>query len=1225
MNKKLVGMLAMIAAVSVFGANVYAGNMYVHSQGTNVYIYSESFSGDSGDNLHGTAPDVRTGSETWIANSEIKADGSIGGSDTASAFLPFVPEPGNIYTLSATLDQPTDGSWAAIGFTDGSYTNTFWGTPNYAWPWMLWRTDDDIDAREGPGVDVGAEILGDYTGMQTLSIVLNTEESDWTAEWFIDGVSQHKITSFSHGNPTIGHIALGRNNDTVVNRFRSFSLEVAEVEEVPEMSVLEDGVEVAPSSTNDFGFVAIEDEVSRTFTVTNLTEATGDLILTNDPAVVFANGTTNQNGFTISQNITGGDTNIAAGASSDFTISFSTNVLGSYSATVQIASNDPEHDPYYSFDVTAEVLEDLTPEILTLSPTNNAVDAAIDATLIATFDQPIVIGSGEIVITNLTDATVTTIDVEDETQVSVSNANSLVIHPSSSLAYDTQYAVLMAAGVIVDFDGMADTSVWSFTTEAAPTFTVTFEPGEHGLLDGGDSNVVHVVAHGSDAPEAPTVTPDAGYAFTGWDPEIPATITDDFTTTAQYALKTYTVSFVTDGTPGASLTGDTNQVVSHGGSTDAVTANAPADHQFVSWTRADVVYTLDAEVVVTDVTEDQTLVANFVPNDAIAITAASAEKVYDGTALTTNGYSITSGELETGHTLVSVEVTGSQTLAGESANVATNAFIQDAELNDVTDTYTITYFNGALTVTPRPITIEADSDTKVYDGEPLTNSGYEITAGTLADGDSLDTVTVTGSQTDAGESANVPSAAVITNDSAEDVTTSYDITYANGTLTVTKTDSTITVTGESLYGYTGTGVGPDTANVDGSTGTITFSYEGTGETSYGPSADKPAAIGTYEVVASVEEDANHFGAQSDPFAFDIIRGTPTVTVWPTASDIIFGQSLSASTLSGGEASVGGTFAFTNPETVPEVGGIFSASVTFTPDEPENYTDVVGSVDVYVDASGILPFDEDFEALDLGDLDGQNGWEASGAIVQTNVVKSGEQAAAITDGDGYVRRTFVDEQTNVWTDFYMQPVFFDDPPSAIDPDATAVLYFNDDGHPVVYDGPESEVIASYTATGQWVRVTIEHDYAEKVWDLYLDGISRRTGLGFYNTDSTHYEEFNVSGAGSASAYLDDIQILLTSPLEDLIYYTLTVLSAHGTPDPEVGTTDYVAGATVHASVAGSPDVEEGVVKYEVTGWEGTGSGLTSGPGTNVSFNITEDTTLTWQWSTNYWVELIVEGE
>ena len=220
MSKKLVGMLAMIAAVSVFAVNVQAGN---------VYIYSESFSGDSGDDLHGTAPDVSVSSETWIANSEIKADGSIGGSDTASAFLPFEPEAGNIYTLSATLDQPTDGSWAAIGFTEGSDTTTFWGEPNNAWPWMLWRTsanDDEIDAREGPGVDVDAETLGDYTGSQTLSIVLNTEESDWTAEWFIDGVSQHKITSFSHGNPTIGHIALGRNNDTVVDTFHSFSLEV---------------------------------------------------------------------------------------------------------------------------------------------------------------------------------------------------------------------------------------------------------------------------------------------------------------------------------------------------------------------------------------------------------------------------------------------------------------------------------------------------------------------------------------------------------------------------------------------------------------------------------------------------------------------------------------------------------------------------------------------------------------------------------------------------------------------------------------------------------------------------------------------------------------------------------------------------------------------------------------------------------------------------------------
>ena len=109
---------------------------------------------------------------------------------------------------------------------------------------------------------------------------------------------------------------------------------------------------------------------------------------------------------------------------------------------------------------------------------------------------------------------------------------------------------------------------------------------------------------------------------------------------------------------------------------------------------------------------------------------------------------------------------------------------------DVTASYNITYSNGTLEVTQKALTITANSDSKVYDGTALTNSGYTNTA--LASTDHIESVTVTGSQTVVGTSNNVPSAAVIKNASNVDVTASYDITYANGTLEVTKKAITIT-------------------------------------------------------------------------------------------------------------------------------------------------------------------------------------------------------------------------------------------------------------------------------------------------------------------------------------------------------------------------------------------------------------------------------------------------
>ena len=109
--------------------------------------------------------------------------------------------------------------------------------------------------------------------------------------------------------------------------------------------------------------------------------------------------------------------------------------------------------------------------------------------------------------------------------------------------------------------------------------------------------------------------------------------------------------------------------------------------------------------------------------------------------------------------------------------------------------YVINYTGANLVITQKPLTITADSDSKVYDGTALMKNSYTSTA--LATGDSIESVTVTGSQTVVGSSDNVPSAAVIKNAAGDDVTTSYNITYAKGTLEVTQKTLTITADSDS--------------------------------------------------------------------------------------------------------------------------------------------------------------------------------------------------------------------------------------------------------------------------------------------------------------------------------------------------------------------------------------------------------------------------------------------
>ena len=83
--------------------------------------------------------------------------------------------------------------------------------------------------------------------------------------------------------------------------------------------------------------------------------------------------------------------------------------------------------------------------------------------------------------------------------------------------------------------------------------------------------------------------------------------------------------------------------------------------------------------------------------------------------------------------------------------------------------------------------------------------------------------------------------------------------------------------------------------------------------------------------------------------YTIAKGTPTITTAPTASDITYGKKLSDSTLSGGAASVDGTFSWKTPTTAPTVADSNSTeyTVVFTPTDGTNYSAVETNVKLTV--------------------------------------------------------------------------------------------------------------------------------------------------------------------------------------------------------------------------------------------------------------------------------------
>ena len=202
---------------------------------------------------------------------------------------------------------------------------------------------------------------------------------------------------------------------------------------------------------------------------------------------------------------------------------------------------------------------------------------------------------------------------------------------------------------------------------------------------------------------------------------------------------------------------------------------------------------------------------------AITITANSHTWEYDGQAHSDGGYTVEydgkTYKVEAGETatlptgdVVKAKITKTVTNVSDSAagnNTIDELTIVNAAGEDTKGQYkTVTLIPGTLTITKRgageeKVKITAADNTVEYDGQPhgaKLNAANQIEVGTsftvtnLAEGHSVKTLAIEGSETDAGAYADklVPGKAVIVDGNGVEVTANYDITYVPGTLTITK-------------------------------------------------------------------------------------------------------------------------------------------------------------------------------------------------------------------------------------------------------------------------------------------------------------------------------------------------------------------------------------------------------------------------------------------------------
>ena len=238
----------------------------------------------------------------------------------------------------------------------------------------------------------------------------------------------------------------------------------------------------------------------------------------------------------------------------------------------------------------------------------------------------------------------------------------------------------------------------------------------------------------------------------------------------------------------------------------------------------------------------------------VNIQGSKLSKVYNGAEQSVTGYKVTSIS-DSLYKESDISFTGKAEAAGTDAGSYPMG-LKAEQFQNTSKNFTNVKFvvnDGELTINPMPLTITAGSDSKAYNGTPLTNDTFTRTS--LAAGDTLASVTVTGSQTNVGSSDNVASDAKLVRGD-RDVTANYAIDYLPGTLTVTKNESA-KLTAEAYKGVYDGGEHDAVVKtalsdlVDDSVWTYSYSLDGEHYTDELPQVKN---VGTYPVWVKATND-----------------------------------------------------------------------------------------------------------------------------------------------------------------------------------------------------------------------------------------------------------------------------------------------------------------------------------------------------------------------------------
>lgn len=186
----------------------------------------------------------------------------------------------------------------------------------------------------------------------------------------------------------------------------------------------------------------------------------------------------------------------------------------------------------------------------------------------------------------------------------------------------------------------------------------------------------------------------------------------------------------------------------------------------------------------------------------LTVTANDFSRSYDGTT----GYS---GNAGVSYSIKPTDSLLGTVFYGGTAQNAVNTGsynIVPSGLYSNQQGYDISYADGMLTITPRPITVTANASRVYGDANPASGP-VSVAPGSLVGDDALSDANLSSSATvtsNVGSYSLTPSGVTFTSGNASN----YTITYADGTLTITPRPLTVTANASRVYGDANPASGP---------------------------------------------------------------------------------------------------------------------------------------------------------------------------------------------------------------------------------------------------------------------------------------------------------------------------------------------------------------------------------------------------------------------------------